>query len=269
MESGLYTIKCVTNMHMGSGDINFNIIDNEVQRDPITNLPTMFSSGIKGAFREHFKQNELVESIFGSDVKKSNADKKNSIPGKLKFLSGYLLFLPVRASKGCKSYYLVTTKDILDDFDIFCKAIKGEEYFGKDIATVDSSVTYGEKNAEIDGLHSDNQPISEELMIKFKNIVGNDNVDRVVITSEDNMKKINLPIIARNQLDNGISQNLWYEEVVPHETIFYTAIISDGTDDGNNAMNEFEKYINNNNLVQFGGNATIGYGLTHINKMEV
>ena len=33
--------------------------------------------------------------------------------------------------------------------------------------------------------------------------------------------------------------------------------------------NDELKYINNNNLVQFGGNATIGYGLTHINKMEV
>ena len=66
-----------------------------------------------------------------------------------------------------------------------------------------------------------------------------------------------LPVIARNQLDNGVSQNLWYERVVPHKAIFLTGIIYP---DGDSAFIEFDKYLTGN-LVQVGANATVGYGL--------
>ena len=55
MNSHFYAVKCLTNLHMGSGDTNFNIVDNEVQKDPVTQMPIMHSSGIKGALRDHFR----------------------------------------------------------------------------------------------------------------------------------------------------------------------------------------------------------------------
>ena len=39
------------------------------------------------------------------------------------------------------------------------------------------------------------------------------------ILPEETFKKIELPVLARNKLDNGISKNLWYEQVVPHESL--------------------------------------------------
>jgi CRISPR-associated protein Cmr4 len=42
-----YIIKTKTNLHVGSGDINFGIVDNEVQRDTITNLPVINASSLK------------------------------------------------------------------------------------------------------------------------------------------------------------------------------------------------------------------------------
>lgn len=61
----------------------------------------------------------------------------------------------------------------------------------------------------------------------------------------------NLPVIARNQLDNGISKNLWYEEVVPRQSVFLTCIKAPDRDliDALNGQ-----------VVQVGGNATVGYG---------
>ncbi len=54
MKTELYKIITLSNLHVGCGDINFDVIDNQVQRDPITQLPNINSSSLKGAFREHF-----------------------------------------------------------------------------------------------------------------------------------------------------------------------------------------------------------------------
>jgi len=52
-------------------------------------------------------------------------------------------------------------------------------------------------------------------------------------------------------LDNGESKNLWYEQVLPAETVLYTIIQEDG-----NVL----KDALNGQVVQIGANATIGYG---------
>lgn len=269
MKANFYRIKCVTNMHMGSGDINFNIVDNEVQRDPVTGYPTMFSSGVKGALRQHFADHDKVVELFGSDIKESDSNgKSGSTPGKLKFLSGNLLFLPVRASKGDQAYYMVTTKSLLMQFESLYQTVMGEEYFGNDrLDKIVEGNTYGNPDAEVDGLETTIENLDQQLYKFLKEKMSMD-VNKIVIMQESDLRKINLPVLARNQLENGISQNLWYEEVVPHEAIFYTAVLSDGTHSGDAALAEFDEYIKNNNLVQFGGNATIGYGLTQITKMS-
>jgi len=54
MNVHVYKYTCLTNLHVGSGDINYNIVDNEVERDPVTGLPMIHASGVKGALREYF-----------------------------------------------------------------------------------------------------------------------------------------------------------------------------------------------------------------------
>ena len=99
MKSTFYKIHCITNLHMGSGDINFNVIDNEVERDPVNNWPVMFSSGVKGAMRDHFRNlgadRSVIRELFGSDINRGPQD--NSYPGKICFLTAYILLLPFRS----------------------------------------------------------------------------------------------------------------------------------------------------------------------------
>lgn len=70
-----------------------------------------------------------------------------------------------------------------------------------------------------------------------------------------------LPVIARNQLDSGISKNLWYEEVVPRQSVFIVALLVPDADEDKDAfaptvlVDELP-----NAVVQIGGNATVGYG---------
>ena len=51
-----FKITAKTNMHVGSGDTNYGIIDKLVQRDVLSNLPMIHSSSLKGALREFFAQ---------------------------------------------------------------------------------------------------------------------------------------------------------------------------------------------------------------------
>ena len=72
MKSIVYILEPITNLHVGNGDINYNIIDNEVEKDPLTNYPIINSSGVKGAFRQFIQNNSKIDKkveidIFGSE----------------------------------------------------------------------------------------------------------------------------------------------------------------------------------------------------------
>lgn len=69
----------------------------------------------------------------------------------------------------------------------------------------------------------------------------------------------NLPIIARNCLENGESTNLWYEQVLPSQSVLATIIQTNNADDLD---------ILNGAIVQIGANATIGYGYCKFIKLS-
>jgi len=50
--SELYIITARTNLHVGSGDEAYGLVENRVQRDVVTQLPNINASGLKGALRE-------------------------------------------------------------------------------------------------------------------------------------------------------------------------------------------------------------------------
>ena len=68
----------------------------------------------------------------------------------------------------------------------------------------------------------------------------------------------NLPIIARNCLENGESSNLWYEQVLPAQSVLATIIQTKSADDLDKLKNA---------IVQIGANATIGYGYCKFIKL--
>lgn len=278
MKNNFYTITCITNLHMGSGDINFNIIDNEVERDPLYGHPIMFSSGVKGALREHFETlgDPNVTTIFGSDIdasRKNNSGK--STPGNLKFLNAELLFLPVRAARGKYTFYYVTTKLLLARFCELFAMLCGREPVGglaNAVKTLgDDTIYCGDTSAVIEDYKCSGGKKLPESIIQFaKGILEANDAEKLVILPDTAFRnnQIPLPVLARNQLEKGESKNLWYEEIVPHKTVFYLPVLSNGTSDGDDALKNFDMKITENNLIQFGADATIGYGLTNIKKYE-
>lgn len=288
-----YIIKTKTNLHAGSGDTNFGIIDKEVQRDSITNLPVINSSSLKGAVRDHFSdllssQNDLphesdfvkpfvFNTIFGDEQKNlDDEDKKtySKLPkqGLVKFIDAKLLFLPLRSNK--KPFFHVTSLATLQEAKSFL------ESFGisleLDAIKTEKSVVVATEGATVEDVEC--QPLQADFS-KIKKLFGIENL--AIFSDEDfNEAVSNLPVIARNALDNGKSVNLWYEEVVPRESIFYTALcyysnLDDSTQDAKGKTDKkkfemsyrlFEEKLLKDSI-QIGANASIGYGITKFVKL--
>ena len=70
-----------------------------------------------------------------------------------------------------------------------------------------------------------------------------------------------LPVIARNCLENGVSKNLWYEQVLPRKSRLAFFILHD---DGE-INKAFDSAITSV-PVQIGANASVGYGICVIKK---
>ena len=231
-KNNIWFITPKTNLHVGNENTSsYGLIDLAVQRNATTGLPCINSSSLKGALNEYaakkmgMESNDLIK-IFGSDKVKENGYVRNdkTQKGQYSFFEANILFIPVQDDNNL--YHLVTAPVVLDRFR--CQV-----------------AIFGIK------LNSDNKALIEELKRTIEinkpiEIIENKKFDE--LCSDDN-----LPIIARNVLDNGESKNLWYEQVVPAEAIFYTLI-----DSGND--NTLAGKLNEEAIVQIGANATIGYG---------
>lgn len=248
MKVNIFAAKCITNLHVGNGDVNYNIIDQEVERDPVTGLPMINASGVKGAIREFFeakwgKNNADVCKIFGSG-------KDDTAQGSYKFLQADMLFRPLRVAddKSSKSFVLATTDEILE---LFSKKVTGLT----GTALVNNAKTATNNTLRIEG--------DKDVPLFTANEKWKDFIDQEFAIVE-NFEEYDLPVIARNVLDdNGISKNLWYEEFVPHESVFGLIILTPEEMDG-----KFKEAITSE-PVQFGGNASIGYGLMSIKEVRI
>lgn len=250
-------------MHVGSGDISYDIVDKKVQRDVVTSYPVIYSSSLKGALREYFKHmeinEEIEEYIFGSE---SDSNNKSISEGKYRFFNANLLSIPVRSNK--KPFYRATCGNIIREF------LNTISDFNISFSDKEVFQTFLQKTKEV----KDNSPIvfeNQEGVIledytvaegtsfpnieKIKKYLG----ENIAIFSDDDFKKFvkYLPIIARNKLINGESKNLWYEEIVPRETRFYCTILK-----GKEYQTDFENVISKTKEkpIQIGANASIGFG---------
>ena len=238
---------CITNLHVGNGDVNYSIIDNEVEKDPVFGEAVIPSSGVKGALLSYVKKETEMDAktrneIFGHET------KDGSQGGTYKFLSAGLLGRPVRVSKGEGAYALATTTEIQNSFHQLCRDLGSAQ----DLTEMKEENVTNRKGIEaVEGIEVG----QAELPMFFGN-------EPWVILSSANMRSIRLPVVARNALnEKGESKNLWYEEFVPHKSVFYLIIITP------NEENKLDEYINGK-IVQFGANASIGYGLMKIERMR-
>ena len=253
MKTVFYKIECLTNLHVGSGEVNYNVIDNEVEKDAITGLPMIHASGVKGALRDALSNiytAEDIKKIFGAPGQENDA-----AGGSHKFLDAILISRPMRVwGDTTMASISVVTPDSVNSFLKKIKAFKANR-FGID--TISEIVFDGNSFLRTcdDEIRVENEPTAKmdaKAIAEFsrlKDVIG----DQVAVTKK--FDDYDLPVMARNCLKgNG---NLWYEEVVPHGSILYFGVIYPDK----SAELKFP------DVVQFGGNASIGCGYTKITKL--
>ncbi len=269
MSTQLFIITAQTNLHVGSGDSNYGIIDNLVQRDVLTELPHIHASSLKGALREYYEEviGDKVKavSIFGSDP--TNKEKDKAQKGSHNFFEAHLLVMPVASNVG--NFFRATTKERIANLINISKNMGGSItaenvaalklitnmsvnrnhpiVFSEDLSGFQGEVFLGDFKAD-----------KQSSIAYPKTILG----DRLAIFHEDDFKILcdneHLPVIARNQLENGVSKNLWYEQIVPRESRFFMLL-----QQPNNTFSEAIK----GKVIQVGANATVGYGYCTFNTL--
>ena len=270
MKRELYTITTLSNLHVGSGDINFDIIDNQVQRDAITTLPVINSSSLKGAFREAAgPENQYTNYIFGPQ----NGDNDSHQTGAFHFFEATLLSRPVRSNK--KAYFNATSVGtiksfltLLEDFNLdFDENVKNAlVVLSKEMVKSEEPLIFENINGVIlEDYEAKSSTVDVSALLDF---LGAD----LALFNDEDFKTLELPVLARNYLVNGESKNLWYEEVVPKKSKFYFVIAKPtNLDDADKKENieKFEARFDKTNTVQFGANKSIGYGLSKVQKVLV
>jgi len=271
VKNDLYIITTLSNLHVGSGDINFDIVDNQVQRDAITGLPTIHSSSLKGAFREASTQSKYTEYIFGADNKSDNQQA-----GAFHFFEASLLSRPVRSNK--KPYFMATSIGVIENFLTFIDDFE---------ITIDTDIKLAlEELSKItvqEGKPIIFENLNEVILEDFEaTIYNNNNLNISILESflgknlalfnDKDFKELTLPVLARNYLEDGVSKNLWYEEVVPKKSKFYFAIAKPTNldeADRKEKLEAFEKRFDNSSRIQFGANKSIGYGYSKVEKVSL
>ncbi len=255
-KTNVYLITALTNMHVGAGGANYGVVDNLVQRDVITGMPTINASSLKGALREFFKEkwgenDKKLNYIFGPDGSRSGENGKEGI-GHYKFFNADLLVLPVRSNK--KPFFRATSKMLVETINTKAEA------FGVSKLTGDYDKPKPTVKENTNSLRlEDWDATTDDNNLNVDTNMGND----VAVFDNDRFKILakKLPVIARNQLDTGESKNLWYEEVVPRESRFVFFVAKD-----EKYAEDFDKEFEDS-VVQIGANASIGYGYCKISKL--
>jgi CRISPR-associated protein Cmr4 len=270
----MYTLYAKTNLHAGSGSTNYGVIDNLVQKDPVDELPCIYASSLKGALREYFEEvtekgrdkKPISEGIFGP-INTGTLKKGSHI-----FHEALLLSLPVRSNR--KPFYNATAPFVLQRFldSVQMFALTMPPALQNEIAALialapaeNRPIVLQTTEAnhllieEFDAFATNNTPLSNQL----QSLLGRD----VVLMADADFKyqcsDACLPIIARNNLENGVSRNLWYEQIVPREARFY---FFTSTNESNDA---FATEIALGQYVQVGANASIGYGKCFIQPQNI
>ncbi|MBA1419722.1 MAG: type III-B CRISPR module RAMP protein Cmr4 [Epsilonproteobacteria bacterium] len=270
MKKELYTITTLSNLHVGAGDVNFDIIDKQVQKDAITTLPTIHSSSLKGAFREAAGEgSNYTNYIFGPD----NSSNDSHQTGAFHFFEASLLARPVRSNK--KPYFLATSVgvlatflDYLEDFEIdFPEATKKAlTMLSKEKVEEGKPLVFEDLKEVI--LEDHEAKVSSTDVSALNDLLGQD----IALFSDEDFKDLSLPVLARNYLVNGESKNLWYEEVVPKKSMFYFTIAKPTNldeADKKEKIDAFEKRFDAQNTVQIGANKSIGYGVCKLQKVSL
>lgn len=272
MKSAMMGLIAETSLHPGAEGTG-GVADLPVAREGGKGFPVIPGSSMKGALRDKAEQalgekNPIVEEVFG----------KPDQAGGLAITDARLLLLPMRSLVG--HYRWVTCPYLLErfqrdlnfigqamDFDFQIKLKNGEAITrGEGILFLEE---FSFKIIPDEGV-IDNVVNAIKPLIHHTSLGNRLSAQLVVISDHDfgYFSQYGLPVNARNVLDKETktSKNLWYEEVVPSDALFYTLVIARKGQEGD--IEHVKQLFDEFPYLQVGGNETIGQGWCAVSYLE-
>lgn len=265
MKSIIIGLLAETSLHPGT-ESSVGVIDLPVAREVSTGYPFIAGSSLKGALRDMAwqkwpkvdgKDDPRIGEIFGLQ---NNA-------GAIAVTDARLLLLPVRSLTG--HYKWITCPYLLERYQ------RDREMSGQPFAFTIPRPEKGKVVAKGDGqlfleeisfgvVNNDFSSVVENISLLIRHQSVRDRLsDQLAILSDDDFTyfaSYGLQVNARNVLNNETktSENLWYEETIPPDSLFYALLLS--RPGKGNAMKEMRQLFSEHPYLQVGGNETIGQG---------
>jgi len=234
-KSSLFFYRTRTPLHCGATESEGGI-DLPVVRERITRFPLVPGTSLKGVWRsicdtDRSWTNEEVSAAFGSD---SGAVDSQRHAGKLVFVDAHLLYLPVRCSSG--PYLLLTCPSILGRFAEWQPQNGNGPTDWAELVETDSVLLDSSYNGVMAGeVHLEELEVKVAMKEGLKNLLPKQGVseyseERRAVVADDLFGwfcNYSLEIAAHNELrDNKTSKNLWFEEAVPIEAVFFAPVLA-------------------------------------------
>ncbi len=261
MKSLILGLLAETSIHPGAGQSS-GFVDLPVAREAATDYPVIVGSSMKGALRDRARGENLpdIDTVFG----------KQENGGTLLVSDARLILLPVRSLK--TQYKWVTCPHLVERLsrDRFRENggsvtavplgnCSEQHYLGAgdgDLFLEERQFSRVSPNGELpSGLTDLLKPL-----IAHKQTADRLEQQLVVISNNDFVwfARYGLAVNARNQLDDDkkTSKNLWYEETIPPDSLFYCLLAERGA----NALASVTSLFKDRPYIQAGGNETVGQG---------
>ncbi|XSG75992.1 type III-B CRISPR module RAMP protein Cmr4 [Herpetosiphon llansteffanensis] len=288
MQTHLIFVHALSPIHAGTGQ-SVDVIDMPIAREKATNLPYIPGSSVKGVIRDVYADLEKRKSVFGTEEQAGDAI----------FADQRLLLLPIRSLYG--TFAWVTSPYVLNRFAREAKTCFADSSTFPTIHSGDTihkdandpsknkalalitqqSVLSGQATVYLEDLDIPAEAkVADEwaTWLGQKLFAGDDSwqtilQERLCIVPDEIFNFLvttATEITARIRLDDDTKVvekgGLWYEEALPAETIL-AGIVAINDQKGNKntaAVDAALEQVAQQNLIQFGGNATVGRGLCRL-----
>ena len=282
----------VSPIHAGSGT-STSAVDLPIQRERHTNWPHIQATGVKGAFRAHFRdfvdQNngkQLINLIFGSDEQDGWDKKIDNLPGAMSVSDARLLAFPMRSN--IAPFVWVTCPSVLKrlKMDLQYISLGKEMKIDKQDIQKDNAVNIG--NGSITG-----QVILEDAVVNVSDEKQEDDFFKNTFSELKNLLLISdemfdYAVSYCTEIQTNIKINsktgtaedgaLRYQEFLPADSVLYSIVHYSGRNLGeikNDDQNPLAAQIKDLNaemikkhiegtvkdFIQIGGDETLGKGI--------
>lgn len=267
-----------TPLHVGAGS-SVGVVDSPVQRERHTGFPIIPGSSLKGVFRDHYSdfeesQNE-IDLLFGYNANESSEQGRS---GSITFSEAKILAFPLRSARGCYAIAVCPLtlqrykREAKIDLEIPEEPNDMHCLSGSMVTINGKAVVLEEYKITSDGMFPEEW--AEHLSSILDDEVLNGALKRFVLLSNDDFAHFAQNACQVSQHvgidhDSGTQKKgaLFNEETVPSETLFFSSI--------NELRYEAKKSVflesmENEQLIQFGGNSTtgLGYCTTKLKRKE-